>query len=114
MSQYMGFDADVASLNKTANQDLPGVVTSINTEASMIYNLEMTTSRGAGGQAADNSGSVFSNGTVHSDLGSKYNGIVQQLYDGLTALSGSINTAAQRLKTIADNYERIDQSLAGQ
>ena len=56
----------------------------------------------------------FSNSTAPSQLGAKYSELVQQLADNLVAIGGSIDTAAQRLKKIADNYERIDQSLAGQ
>jgi type VII secretion effector (TIGR04197 family) len=114
MSQYMGFDADVATINDMATRELPDVANSVHNGAGMVQNLSLTTTRGVGGQTVDDSGSVFSDSTVHTDLGAKYNAIVQQLHDGLAAIGDSVDTAAQRLKTIADNYERVDQSLAGQ
>jgi type VII secretion effector (TIGR04197 family) len=114
MSQYSGFDTDVSTMNDIATKELPDVVTSINSEASMIYSLGLTADRGAGSQPTDNSGALFSNSTVPTQLGAKYNELVQDVYEGLSALGGSMSTAADRLKKIADNYERIDQSLAGQ
>lgn len=103
MSSYLGFDADVRMINDMATKDLPDVSTSIKNQAQSIRSLEMS-----------DAGVFFSNNTAHTDLGAKYNAIVQQLSDGLTALATSFDTAAQRLKAVADNYERIDQSLAGQ
>jgi hypothetical protein len=103
MSQYMGFDADVAALNDWATNGVPDVAVSVDSQAAMIQELEMA-----------NPASVFSSSTVRSDLGTKYNALLGRLHDGLVAFGASAGMAAQRLKTIADNYERIDQSIAGQ
>lgn len=103
MSQYLGFDADVSSINDIANKQLPEIADAIRSRATATTGLNLA-----------NTGAVFSNATAPSQLGSKYDALVEQLADNLTAIGGSIDTAAQRLKKIADNYQRIDQSLSGQ
>lgn len=108
-----GYSADIDALRQIARKDLPGVCDELRGEAQVMFTLEKTTGTIDG--AVDGSSAAF--GTMIPEavaLGQKYNGLLDALAHVGVALSESVGTAASRLSTIADNYERIDNHVAGQ
>jgi hypothetical protein len=107
-----GYSADIESLRTIAGTRLPDVCDELRGEAAVMFTLEMTTDTIGG--AVDGSSAAF--GTLLEEstkLGQTYNAILDALAHVGVALSDSVGTAAQRLGAIADNYQRIDDHVAG-
>lgn len=101
MSGHAGFEADLGTLKEIANKTLPHVANAISTAASPLPNL------------SNSPAAVF--GSTHGGgaMGAAYNQVLDALSAALTAFSGSVDSAAGRLHGIAENYQKIDDSLAG-
>ncbi|HKS45796.1 MAG TPA: hypothetical protein VJT49_11925 [Amycolatopsis sp.] len=106
-----GYSADIDALREIARKDLPGVCDELQGEALVMFSLERTTDTISG--TVDGSSAAFG-GVIPEAvaLGQKYNGLLDALAHVGIALSESVGTAAQRLSTIADNYQRIDDHVA--
>lgn len=108
-----GYSADIAELQSIANKDLPDVSEVLRDQAHRVmFTLEKTTDTISG--MVDGSSAAFGTMIPEAvDLGRKYNAIIDALAHVGIALSESVDTAAQRLNTIADNYQRIEEHIAG-
>ncbi|TDP91866.1 hypothetical protein [Labedaea rhizosphaerae] len=107
-----GFELDVAALRKIANDDLPSVASTLNTQAAAMVGLERMT--GTINGSVDGSTAAF--GTMvpaAGQVGWFYNAMMDALAHVGMALGESVSTASGRLKVIADNYEHVDRAVAG-
>jgi hypothetical protein len=100
MTDHTGFEADLGVLKTMANQTMPGVADTINTASAPLPSLTI-------------SGDVFAAAQGGGSMTARYNDVLTELNTALTTLADWVSSAAGRLQGIADNYQRIDDSLAG-
>ena len=107
-----GFDLDLSALHKIADEDLPDIASTLNTQAASMVGLERTT--GTINGAVDGSSAVFGTKVAAmAEVGWFYNAMMDALAHVGMALGESVTTASGRLKVIAGNYEHIDRAIAG-
>ena len=104
MSDHKQFSADVATLNKIAEVDLPELPVKFNQQVVPLTIHEIN----------NTAASAFSSKVPEgADLAKKFEAALEALASEAFAIKNSLESAAASLKVIADNYERIDKSLGG-
>lgn len=104
MSDHKQFSADVATLNKIAEVDLPALPTQFNQNAVPL------TIHAINNTAAAAFSSKVPEG---ADMAKKFEALLDALGSEAAVIKDSLTSAAASLKVIADNYERVDKSLSG-
>lgn len=100
MTDHTGFEADLGVLKSIADQKMPDVARTISTASAPVSSLLI-------------SSGVFPAGQGGATMTARYNDVLTELSTALTSFAESVAAAAGRLHGIADNYQTIDDSLAG-
>ena len=87
-------------LKGIADQTMPQVAQTISTACSPVSSLLI-------------SGGVFASGQGGSAMTARSNDVLTEQSTALTSFADSVAAAAGRLHGIAENYQTIDDSLAG-
>lgn len=104
MSDHRQFSADVETLNKIAEVDLPHLPVMFNQQVVPLTIHEIDNTAASAFSSKDPGG---------AELAKKFEAALAALGSEGYAIKTSLESAAASLKAIADNYERVDKSLSG-